>query len=106
MALILKQLEPVQFGDFTAQPIVNMENMLRLSQINLQTADGRESAVKVMAECFPKDRERVEQFVAGLPVMELTRLQAYLIGGQTVLDALEANVATSLTKTIEEQGDA
>lgn len=106
MALMLKQLEPVQFGDFTARPVVNMENMLRLSQTKLNTADGRESAVKVMAECFPEDRERVEQFVAGLPVMELARLQTYLVGGQTALDALEANITTSITNAVEEQGDA
>lgn len=106
MPLKLKNLEAVEIGEFSAVPIVNAENLLRLSQVNLGTAEGREKAVEVMADCFPKAKEAAQNAIGLLPIFELCKLQAYLIGGDEAVNALmnELRKGTELSAAQGEEG--
>lgn len=103
MPLKLKKLEEVEIGEFKAVPVVTAESLLRLSQANAGTAEGRKEVVRVMAECFPDRKDDAQEIIDALPIFELCRLQAYLIGGDDAVVALNRELLreTSLKTEVD-----
>lgn len=83
------KLEPVDFGDFTSQPVVTAESRLRLLQIKFE-ADNLEDHAETLANCFGKDAEKVLSALRENPILnEYVRLQVYLLRGDAGLKQLE-----------------
>ena len=84
------KLEPVDFGDFTSQPVVTAESRLRLSQMELK-ADNLEDYAETLANCFGNDAEKVLSVLKENPILtEYARLQVYLLRGDAGIKDLEA----------------
>ena len=89
-------LEAIRFGDIVAQPSVNIEQRLRLQ--NLKLSDGAEidEAITVMSECFGSKAEKVSDYIRNnMTLIEIVQLQAYLVGGQRMLDKINKNMEQS-----------
>lgn len=89
MGLKFEKIQPVQFGDIVAMPYVDEETKLRLQNINFSTLEGRADAIDLMVSCFKEKKDEIREFMKGMGVYELNQLQAYLMGGQVLLDKLD-----------------
>lgn len=103
MALKINKLEieAVIFGDFKAVPHMTQEKKLRVGNIKLSL--GRESeAMDVLASCFGDDEAEVRRFMEkNMNLTDLARLQAYLLGGDDAVAALEARMKAVEEKQID-----
>lgn len=98
MGLKFSKIEPVQFGDIVAMPVVDEETKLRLYELNLSTIDGVNEAIAVMAGCFKDKKDEIKEFMKGeMSSYELNQLQAYLMGGQAMLDKLEKQLDIAIS---------
>lgn len=103
MALQLKKLEPVQFGDFSATPKMYAERLLRVSQAKFGTLESHNEALDIMSECFDENQKKVRDFLSSLPLLELYRLQAYLVGGDEALESLNEQVLSKTKELMEDE---
>lgn len=91
MALSFKKnsLEAIDFGGLIVQPKVDIESKLRLQGLKLDSPAGVGEAIQVISECFGDDSEKVAGFMrSSFGVVELAQLQAYLVGGDTMLERI------------------
>lgn len=95
------QIEAVNFGGFKTVPHMTQEKKLRVSNIKL--ALGREGeAMDVLASCFGDDETTVRDFMEkNMNLTDLARLQAYLLGGDDAVAALESRMKTVEDKQID-----
>lgn len=89
MGLKFKNIEPVQFGDIVAMPYVDEETKLRLQNINFTTLEGRAEGINLMLSCFKEHKDEIREFMKTMGAYDLNQLQAYLMGGQALLDKLD-----------------
>lgn len=95
MALSFKKntLEAIDFGGLVVQPKVDIESKLRLQGLKLDSAAGVGEAIQVIAECFGDEAEKVAEFMrSSFGAIELAQLQAYLVGGETMLERVNAKL--------------
>lgn len=93
--LNLSTIEPVNFGGRECVPEIDAELKLRLSQINKFD----DKAYKVIASAFPNDEKYVLDFMKRMATIDIQKLQVYLIGGPTMVEAmLEAMSSTTQKK--------
>lgn len=94
MALEFNKIEAIKFGDVVVEPKVDVETRLRLQTTKLSTAQDITEAIDVIAGCCGDKAEQVKEFIANnLGVMDIMRVQAYLAGGKTLLDAIDKKIA-------------
>lgn len=99
MALSFSGLEAVKFGEIVATPTVTAEARLRIQSGNSKSAENREKLIKAMADCFGEQSEAVQDFMTHqMSGYELSLLQAYLVGGEKMLDQVEGTVAKAMEK--------
>lgn len=92
MALSFKKnaLEAISFGDLVVSPNVDIESRLRLQQTKLGSASEVMEAIAVMSECFGDKAEAVAKFMKEqMSVVDLAKVQIYLIGGDEMLGKVE-----------------
>lgn len=102
MGLKFSKLEPVQFGDIVVTPEIDEETKLRLYGISFGTLEGVKEGIEVMSSCF-KEKSKIEdvkEFMTTMSNYELNQLQAYLMGGQAMLDKLEKQIDAAITKEL------
>lgn len=101
MAFDYSQVEPVNFGDFTSQPIITAEARLRLSNLELRL-ENLEAAAEVLAKCFGKDAPKVEEFLKRNAIMgEYARLQVYLLQGEDGVKKFEKLQHKLMTEQVD-----
>ena len=94
MALEFKdKLEAIRFGDMVAQPIVDIEQRLRLQNIKLDEPSGVREAITVISECFSDKSDKVKEYIEkNLSIVDIAQLQVYLVGGQKMLDKVNKDL--------------
>lgn len=101
MSLKLSNLEPVNFGGFTAMPRLGQEQRLRVQSLEIEE-DSLDNAREVIAQCFGDDGERVKEFLAQNPFRtDYIRLQIYLTQGQSGLDNFERRMDSLMAKEMD-----
>lgn len=94
MALEFKsKLDAINFGGLVVEPKLDVETRMRLQNIKLDNIDGVKEAIHVMATCFGDNAEKVEEFISSnMGIDDIARLQVYLVGGQNMLDRVNAKM--------------
>lgn len=103
MALKINKLEieAVMFGDLKAVPHMTQEKKLRVGNIKL-TLGKEAEAMDVLASCFGDDESKVRDFMEkNMGLTDLARLQAYLLGGDDAVAALESRMKAVEDKQID-----
>lgn len=103
MPLGFKKIKPVDFEDFTAMPQVTPELRLRVQNLKFATTDQLEQAKDVLSSAFPEDKDRVRKFMEDnyMGAISLQELQAYLIGGEEMLERFRRNFDKVIDKSAE-----
>lgn len=102
MGLNFNKIEPVQFGDIVAMPKIDEETKLRLQNINLSTVQGWNDGVELMAGCFSEKKDEVKDFMKNnMNSFDLNKLQAYLMGGDSMVEMLEKKMERILDKEVQ-----
>ena len=100
MGLKFSKLEPVQFGDIVAMPEVSEETKLRLYGLSFSTLEQTNEAIDLMSSCFKDKQSEIKEFMKTMNNYELNQLQAYLMGGQALLEKLEKQIDAAITKEL------
>lgn len=104
MGLNFKKIEPVQFGDIVATPKVDEETKLRLQKIDLSTVQGWDDGIDLMAGCFAEQKEEIKDFMkTNMTSLDLNKLQAYLMGGDAMVELLEKRMEKFFEKEVENE---
>lgn len=103
MAFTLQKLEPVQFGDITEVPQITSELRLRLDILKISSAAELDAAIETLASAFPVHKAAVIEYLKSpsLPALELSRLRAYLTGGENAVKALDSSFGIAIDKAID-----
>lgn len=102
MALSFEKIEAVRFGDLEAMPRMTQERRMRVGSLKLNAGD-LDHAYSVLADCFDEKSEEIKTFMAkNMPVLELTRLQAYLLGGEAGLRELDRKTELLMDKQVDD----
>lgn len=102
MALTISKTtySPVEFdglGSFA--PTMTVERRLRVQRLKFDTSEDAEEALEYMASCFEPHSEEVKKFLTGANVLSWYNLQAYLMGGDKMIEQiLSINEATEQDK--------
>lgn len=103
MGLKFEKLEPVEFGDEISEtPVVPQGLYFRLSECKFDSEINCESSAEILAEAFPKNREKVKGYLSTMTPLNLQRLVAYLMGGEEMLESVNAVIKNAGSKTGEE----
>lgn len=101
MGLKLSNLEPVDFGSFSAMPQLGQEQRLRVQNLEIEE-DNLDEAREMIAKCFGENEERVKEFLAKNPFRtDYIRLQIYLTQGQSGIDNFERRMDAIMSKEME-----
>lgn len=93
MGLEFNQIEAIKFGDIMVQPKVDVETRLRLQTTKLTNKQEIDETIDLIAGCCGDDGAKVKEFIeANLGVVDIARIQAYLAGGKTLLDAIDKKI--------------
>lgn len=103
MALQIKGLEPVEFGNISEVPVITAELNLRLGILKFHTVEQITEAKRTLASAFPNNESAILAYMesAHVPTFELVRLQAYLQGGDKAVDAYDASYKTAIDKALD-----
>lgn len=98
MAFKTKTKRSVEIDGKSYIPEVNTELRMRLGQINTNTEEDVEEAYEVIASCFPKDKKEIKSLLPKISALDLQLMRAYLIGGDTALEAVEKQLQAEIAK--------
>lgn len=105
MAFNITNIEPVEFGSGDNKrkcvPSLNTEQKLRLGKAAFNTEEAEKASDKLIASCFPDDEMFVVDFLSRCPVLSKQRLQAYLIGGEEAVRALDESIINTTAETLK-----
>ena len=102
--LNLNAIEPVDFGGRECTPRIDTETKMRLSLIKKYD----KSAQEALTSAFPDDEEYVKDFVSRMATMDMQMLHAYLLGGPTMVEAIQnkiKNVVEEAEKSADEEAE-
>lgn len=101
--LQFNKLQPVGFGDKEVAPEVTTEVKLRLQNQKGDTEEGLKAMIDLIASCFGAEAEFVKDFMnKNMSILDVYRLQAYLVGGEKMVEMVEANMQTAIGSTKEQ----
>lgn len=93
MGLEFKKIEAIKFGDIVVEPKLDVETRLRLQTTKLTTQQEIDETIDLIAKCCGDKAEGVKEFIEqNLGVVDIARIQAYLAGGKTLLDAIDKKI--------------
>lgn len=90
--LTLESIQSVELDGEVYTPTLTTELTLKLRSVKLETEVQREEAIDIIAECFPGKATEVKKFLQRSPVMNLAKLQAYLLGGADGRDMMQKRI--------------
>ena len=94
--LKFEEIKAIQFGGLKVKPKkADTEMELRLRALDLSTSSGVEEAKEVLSSCFEDHQKEIRKFMDNnMTSIQLSVLQAYLIGGKQVVEmTLQSAVA-------------
>ncbi len=97
MGLKFEKPEAVQFGEIIATPKLTTELKLRLqtglAKNQASTAEGLAELTKLLASCFPSDKDDVAAYIDSyMGLNDIAKLATYLLAGQEGLANLEKTI--------------
>lgn len=98
MAFKTKTTRSVEIDGKAYIPEINTELRLRLGQINTNTEEAVNEAYEVIASCFPDDKEEIKSLLPKISALDIQLMRAYLIGGDTALEAVEKQLQNEIAK--------
>lgn len=99
--LNLNAIEPVDFGGRECTPKIDTETKMRLSLIEKYD----EEAQAVLASTFPDDEEYVKEFLSRMATVDMQTLHAYLLGGQTMVEAVQNKIKNALEEAENKEAE-
>lgn len=103
MALNLNTIKAVKIDGKSCGFDVNPEQRLRIQQLKFNTAANIEQGVKVLVDCFDAEvKAYVEEKLPKMAPMDLMRLQAYMVSGDSGVEMINRQLEKSLDKALEE----
>lgn len=103
MALDIKSLEKVKFGDIEEEPKLDEELNLRINALEFKTKEDIKEAKEVLASAFPQNKEKILNYLNSpkVPIFELLRLKTYLEGGENAVNAYDNSFNTAIDKVLD-----
>lgn len=103
MAFIIAKLEPVKFGEVEEVPTITPELKMRLDILSLDSPSAIESAIETLSSAFPKHHKEIQEYLSSeqVPLFELSRLRAYLIGGEAAVASVDNSFNIAINKALE-----
>lgn len=97
MGLKFEKPEAVQFGEIIATPKLTTELKLRLqtalAKNQASTTEGLAELTKLLASCFPSDKDEVAEYIDSyMGLNDIAKLATYLLAGQEGLANLEKTI--------------
>lgn len=103
MPLTFNSIQPVRFGDFTATPKLNQSTRLRIQNLKANTLS--DDVIDQLSAPFGADSERVAEFIKNnMSMLDVQRLQAYLAGGESMLDSVDEAIKGGMHDAIKGAG--
>lgn len=100
MALQFNTIEPVRFGTIEATPKITTSARMRIQRAKF--GGDNSEAMEVLSECFGTQADEVLDFMKkNMSTMDLQRLQAYLIGGDTMLETLDRTIDETIKESMK-----
>lgn len=102
MGLNFSQTRNIQFGDIVANiPVLGQKDKLKLQQLDFGSEAKREEAIDAMSSIFKEKNEEIRKFMLeNMTDFDLARAQAYIIGGQSMLEAVDKQFEKEMEKAI------
>lgn len=100
--LNLNAIEPVNFGGRECTPKIDTETKMRLSLIK----EYDEKAQATLASVFPDDEEYVKEFLSRMATVDMQVLHAYLIGGPTMVEAIQNKVKKAVEESEKQEAES
>lgn len=100
--LNLNAIEPVNFGGRECTPKIDTETKMRLSLIK----EYDEKAQTTLASAFPDDEEYVKEFLSRMATVDMQVLHAYLIGGPTMVEAIQNKVKKAVEEAEKQEAES
>lgn len=103
MAFKTKLMEEVEFGKISELPQITTELRMRLEGISFKTEEAVKNAIEVLASAFPVHKAEIIEYLSSpqMPTIELSRLRAYLTGGDAAVAALDNSFNVAIEKAID-----
>lgn len=99
MALEFNSIQPVRFGEIEATPKITTSTRLRLQKITF--GGDNSGAMETLSECFGAQSDEVLDFMKkNMSTLQLQRLQAYLLGGDEMLDRLDRTIDEAIKESM------
>lgn len=96
-------IQPVTFGGQDCTPKLDAEIRLRLNKLEFGTEAQTEQADKILSDCFPDDKDYVLDFLKSqMSPYEKRELQAYLIGGPSMVRLIRDKIDNITKEAMEE----
>lgn len=100
MALQFNTIQPVRFGEIEATPKMTTSSRMRVQRV--QFGGDNSEAMETMAECFGNKSDEVLDFMKkNMSTLDLQRLQAYLIGGESMLETLDRTIDETIKASMK-----
>lgn len=84
------KIEAVRFGDLVAMPRMTTERLMRISKLKFDTEQNLKEGLDIIAECFGENSQAVREYLDKMFLMDIYKLQAYLVGGDETLEAYKS----------------
>ncbi len=103
MAFKTKLMEEVEFGEISEIPQLTTELRMRLDRISFKTESDTKNAIEILASAFPVHKTEIIEYLSSpqMPTIELSRLRAYLTGGDAAVAALDNSFNIAIEKAID-----
>lgn len=104
MGLNFNKTRNIQFGKVIVDvPVLGQKDKLKLQQINLDTEAGRQKAIESIASVFDSETDYIKEFMSkNMTEFDIARVQAYIVGGDSMLETFDKQLEKEFDKAIEE----
>lgn len=104
MGLNFNKPRNIQFGKVVVDvPVLGQKDKLKLQQINLDTEAGRQKAIEAIASIFEENADYIKEFMCkNMTDFDIARAQAYIVGGDSMLESFDKQLEKEFDKAMEE----
>lgn len=104
MGLNFNKTRNIQFGKVIVDvPVLGQKDKLKLQQLSLDSEQGRQKAIDTIASIFDGDTEYIKEFMTkNMTEFDIARVQAYVVGGDSMLESFDKQLEKEFDKAMEE----
>lgn len=104
MGLNFNKTRNIQFGKVVVDvPVLGQKDKLKLQQLSLDSEQGRQKAIDTIASIFDGDVEYIKEFMTkNMTEFDIARVQAYVVGGDSMLESFDKQLEKEFDKAMEE----